>query len=264
MDASGHPIEMLFRSVFNPTQYPTRLGMNRNLDNTRRNVRMPQILINTFINTLPREAGIGMDTILQNSMNDTGGIRKKASEEFISKLKPPETLTDECSCGICQDDVTEEERETLLELPCKHVYHKDCILPWFEKSNTCPICRSEFEAKEIHPSIIQNVDASGANESVSGGIEGVEEMEGQMFTSNEDLDEIEGLLQTVIGSLNRHTAPTNILRAMSGLERIQIGPLMGTGQNVSNILMSDPPRRSSTINEDTILQEMILRSLRDT
>lgn len=45
-------------------------------------------------------------------------------------------------CSICQETLKEQEQAT--KLPCLHVYHKSCLNPWFEKHNTCPICRYEL------------------------------------------------------------------------------------------------------------------------
>ena len=46
------------------------------------------------------------------------------------------------TCSICLDDSTENVK-TLL---CGHKFHKDCIEEWFDREETCPMCRIEFNA----------------------------------------------------------------------------------------------------------------------
>jgi hypothetical protein len=29
-------------------------------------------------------------------------------------------------------------------MPCAHHYHKECLLPWLNERNSCPVCRYEL------------------------------------------------------------------------------------------------------------------------
>jgi hypothetical protein len=43
------------------------------------------------------------------------------------------------SCSICLGSIMTND---LQYLPCAHVFHRNCIGKWFQRSMTCPVCRS--------------------------------------------------------------------------------------------------------------------------
>lgn len=45
-------------------------------------------------------------------------------------------------CPVCKDPIPTRARAK--QLPCMHLYHSSCILPWFSSRNTCPVCRYEL------------------------------------------------------------------------------------------------------------------------
>ncbi|MQL85484.1 hypothetical protein Taro_018019 [Colocasia esculenta] len=49
-------------------------------------------------------------------------------------------------CAVCKDEfvVQTEARQ----LPCSHIYHPDCILPWLSHHNSCPVCRFRFPTED--------------------------------------------------------------------------------------------------------------------
>ena len=43
----------------------------------------------------------------------------------------------------------QDDAEEVLEMPCKHQFHADCITPWLKMhSNRCPVCRYELNTRE--------------------------------------------------------------------------------------------------------------------
>jgi hypothetical protein len=43
------------------------------------------------------------------------------------------------ACTICLTDF--QSTSVVSKLPCQHAFHQDCLTPWLEKSDSCPVCR---------------------------------------------------------------------------------------------------------------------------
>jgi E3 ubiquitin-protein ligase RNF115/126 len=55
--------------------------------------------------------------------------------EQVLQKEDIEMLVDKC-CRICLMDFA--ELDTIIRLPCLHVYHRACIQSWFDYNQTCP------------------------------------------------------------------------------------------------------------------------------
>ncbi|KAJ1848856.1 hypothetical protein LPJ70_000804, partial [Coemansia sp. RSA 2708] len=74
-----------------------------------------------------------------------------ASREFIRTL--PAVPISQCkgmSCVVCNESLAVESSvpELATRLPCKHYFHRECVKPWLELHNTCPMCRHEVPSDD--------------------------------------------------------------------------------------------------------------------
>jgi len=53
-------------------------------------------------------------------------------------------------CAVCMDSVAEGEEVVVLPCGGSHVFHPPCVTPWFNKTNSCPVCRQELATDDHH------------------------------------------------------------------------------------------------------------------
>ncbi|XP_058446705.1 uncharacterized protein LOC131427487 [Malaya genurostris] len=77
----------------------------------------------------------------------TDSLPPPASKQLVANLPEKQIFKDDERCTICIKP-NEEVNEIFLVLPCKHNFHKSCIMPWLEKTNSCPLCRYELKTDD--------------------------------------------------------------------------------------------------------------------
>ncbi|XP_039278259.1 E3 ubiquitin-protein ligase RNF181 isoform X3 [Nilaparvata lugens] len=79
-------------------------------------------------------------------MFDVLGEDKKlpppAAKEAVENLAERKCTDADEKCAVCLKEYTVGDIVKIL--PCKHDFHPACILPWLEKTNSCPVCRYEM------------------------------------------------------------------------------------------------------------------------
>jgi len=60
----------------------------------------------------------------------------------------PSTDTHDASIKVT-DRLAEEDSQIAQLLPCGHILHNNCLKPWVERANSCPICRRNFNMVEL-------------------------------------------------------------------------------------------------------------------
>eukprot|EP00830_Metopus_es_P001823 TRINITY_DN115_c0_g1_i1.p1 TRINITY_DN115_c0_g1~~TRINITY_DN115_c0_g1_i1.p1 ORF type:complete len:276 (-),score=26.51 TRINITY_DN115_c0_g1_i1:115-942(-) len=76
---------------------------------------------------------------------------EKKAEEFLRQVKIPLSATKKAAlarfrnngsivekCSICADNIKKED--TIVGLPCLHLFHSDCILNYLLMNDKCPLC----------------------------------------------------------------------------------------------------------------------------
>ncbi|KAG8063356.1 hypothetical protein GUJ93_ZPchr0003g18339 [Zizania palustris] len=151
VDVRGRPnifsdLEMEFSSgpwLLFRGQLPGRLSEDNSFDvfiNGRRGVGMRRANVADYF------VGPGLDDLIEQlTQNDRRGAppATQSSIDAMPTVKITQRhLSGDSHCPVCKDKF--ELGSEAREMPCKHLYHSDCIIPWLEQHNSCPVCRYEL------------------------------------------------------------------------------------------------------------------------
>lgn len=92
-----------------------------------------------------------LNYIINNDNNRYGS--PPASKSEVEKLKKyPLTkekllsFGSENTCPVCKEDFV--VGTSMMDLPCSHYYHEECLMPWLTQHDSCPICRYELKTDD--------------------------------------------------------------------------------------------------------------------
>ncbi|RUS18010.1 hypothetical protein BC937DRAFT_89232 [Endogone sp. FLAS-F59071] len=93
-----------------------------------------------------------LDNLISQLLEESNASAKgppPASKRFILTLPsvPKSAVGLDDSCTICKD-VFHTSGSQITKMPCGHFFDRDCLLPWLELHNTCPMCRAEVETEQ--------------------------------------------------------------------------------------------------------------------
>ncbi|PON38436.1 43kDa postsynaptic protein [Parasponia andersonii] len=157
----------------------------------------------------------GLEEFLQHLAEDDNSRRgaPPAAVSFVNSL-PRVVITEEhekhdgLTCAICKDLLG--IGTVVNRLPCNHLYHPSCILPWLSSRNSCPLCRYELptddkEYEERKRNIrtrveIRNLHQNVTEDSSSSFSDGAEEEEPEFSEGRLEQRELRGVEPAVNGS----------------------------------------------------------------
>lgn len=90
--------------------------------------------------------GPGMEDLIEQLTQNAHRGPPPASRSSIDAMPlvkiSKRHLRGDSHCAVCKErfELGSEARV----MPCKHLYHSECIIPWLTQHNSCPVCRQEL------------------------------------------------------------------------------------------------------------------------
>ncbi|KAI3902810.1 hypothetical protein MKW92_052993 [Papaver armeniacum] len=131
-----------------------RQGMNSFVVFARLEVNIDHIISTMGIGGGDNIDGGTMTDLVATLSMDDGKVKVNASASAIAELKREEycgevdgnssSSTSSTTCVVCMEDF--EVGTVVTYMPCSHYFHEDCLVPWLQESNCCPLCRFQIDS----------------------------------------------------------------------------------------------------------------------
>ncbi|XP_062034980.1 E3 ubiquitin-protein ligase RNF126 isoform X4 [Lepus europaeus] len=114
----------------------------------------------------------GLDAIITQLLNQFESTGPPPADKERIQALPTVPVTAEhvgsgLECPVCKDDYALGER--VRQLPCNHLFHDGCIVPWLEQHDSCPVCRKSLTGQNTatNPPGLGGVSFSSSSSSSS-------------------------------------------------------------------------------------------------
>ncbi|XP_072294949.1 E3 ubiquitin-protein ligase RNF126-like [Eucyclogobius newberryi] len=92
----------------------------------------------------------GLDAIITQLLNQFENTGPPPADGDRIRSLPTIQITAEhvasgLECPVCKEDYS--VGENVRQLPCSHMFHNNCIIPWLEQHDTCPVCRKSLSGQ---------------------------------------------------------------------------------------------------------------------
>jgi len=116
------------------------------------------------LSMMDRDFGEADYEMLKSLDEDNGRERKRVNSKLVDQL-PARRLSkaeakEDRTCAICLESI--RVQQSMITLPCKHEYHRQCITKWLKSSEVAACCICKAPALEPPPP--QGGGRAGAND----------------------------------------------------------------------------------------------------
>mmetsp|Transcript_36543 Transcript_36543/g.67590 ORF Transcript_36543/g.67590 Transcript_36543/m.67590 type:complete len:468 (-) Transcript_36543:149-1552(-) len=139
------------RSFLSRLRRSTPSGLSRQQERELREIEQLQFelaameaLFQSMLGQAFREMASGGTDPEGGGGNGAPPASKQAIQQLPSVRVSPEDLIEESNreCIICY--VENRVNDSVVRLPCGHLFHRECVSQWLLKRCTCPVCRYEI------------------------------------------------------------------------------------------------------------------------